>query len=325
VVNDRLARALKGTIFGRSPLGAYMRLNRWIWNNLPSSLTTALPIRSYGNFLHTLVRLSANRGQSFGTFFLRNRPQLELIRRLSNRNGKGSTLRITVLGCSKGAEVYSIVWTIRTARPDLKIILHAVDISKEVLEFAEKGVYSLTTPELVEVPIFECMTPEEMQEMFETEGDRARIKPWIKEGVVWHVGDAGDRELVNVLGPQDIVVANNFLCHMNPRDAERCLRNIAGLANQGGYLLVSGVDLNIRTKVARDLGWQPLHDLIEDIHDGDSYVRTDWPWKYWGLEPLNKRRRDWNVRYASVFQVVAGDSVGKYSATERHSVHETGG
>jgi chemotaxis methyl-accepting protein methylase len=247
--------------------------------------------------------LSASRGQSFSTFFLRNRAQLELICRLSNRNGKSCTLRITVLGCSEGAEVYSILWTIRAARPDLKITLHAVDISKEVLEFAEKGVYSLTSRELVEVPIFECMTPEEMHEMFDTEGDRARIKPWINEGIVWHVGDAGDPEIVNVLGPQDIVVANNFLCHMHPQDAERCLRNIGRLVTPGGYLFVSGVDLDVRTMVARDLGWAPLPDLVEEIHDGDSHVRMGWPSEYWGLEPLNKRRRDWKTRYASGFRL----------------------
>ena len=28
---------------------------------------------------------------------------------------------------------------------------------------------------------------------------------------------------------QDIVIANNFLCHMEAADAERCLRNIARL------------------------------------------------------------------------------------------------
>ena len=270
----------------------------------PPSLMTLRPICSYGNFLHTLVRLRANRRQFFGTFFLRNRPQLELIRRLSDQKSNGSTLRISVLACSNGAEVYSILWTIRSARPDLKVIMHAVDISKEVLELAQKGVYSLGTPELVRGrPIFERMTEEEMGEMFDREGDQVKIKSWIKEGIIWHLGDAGDPEIVNALGPQDMVVANNFLCHMDPPDAERCLRNIARLVNPGGYLFVSGIDLDIRTKVARDLGWKPLKDLMEDIHEGDPVLRKDWPWKWWGLEPFNKRRHDWEVRYASGFQI----------------------
>jgi SAM-dependent methyltransferase len=298
-----LDRIVKLRIFGKSPVSAYLRLNKWIWSHFPLSLTTIRPICLYGSFLHTLVRLWATRGQFFGTFFLRNRPQLELIRRLSDLKSKGSTLKISVLGCSNGAEVYSILWTIRLARPDLKVIMHAVDISKEVLELARKGIYSLEAPELVGEQIFKRMTKEEMQEMFDIIQDQAMIKSWIKDGIRWYLGDAGDPKMLDILGPQDMVVASNFLCHMNPPDAERCLRNISRLVNPGGYLFVSGMDLDVRTKVARNLSWKPLGDLMEDIHDGDPSVRGDWPWKYWGLEPFNKRRHDWNIRYASVFQL----------------------
>jgi hypothetical protein len=105
------------------------------------------------------------------------------------------------------------------------------------------------------------------------------------------------------LGPQDIVVANNFLCHMEPPAAESCLRNIAGLLDRGGYLFVSGVDLDVRTKVAHELGWGPIPVLLKQIHDGDPLVRKDWPWRWWGLEPLNHNRDDWRTRYAAVFQI----------------------
>ena len=298
-----LNRLVKLRIFEKSPVGAYLRLNKLIWSHLPSS-TTALPqMRIYGSFLHALVCLSANRRQFFGTFFLRNRPELELIRRFSDQKDKGSTLKISVLACSNGSEVYSILWTIRSARPDLKVIMHAVDISKEILELAQKGVYSLEAPELVDQPIFKRMTEEEMREMFDRGGEQVRIKSWLKEGIIWHLGDAGDPEIVSVLRPQDIVVANNFLCHMDPQDAERCLRNIARLVNPGGYLFVSGIDLDVRTKVADDLRWKPIPDLIEEIHNGDPSLRDSWPCGYWGLEPLNKRRRDWQLRYASAFQI----------------------
>jgi SAM-dependent methyltransferase len=297
------SRIVKLRIFGKSPVGGYLRLNKLIWNYLHPSVTAISPFRTYGSFLHTLVCLNSDRRQFFGTFFLRNRPQLELIRRLCAQKRNGLPLRISVLACSNGAEVYSILWTIRLARPDLKIVTNAVDISKEVLELAQEGVYSLEAPELVEEPIFKRMTIEDMREMFDIEGDHAKIKPWIKEGIVWHVGDAGDSEMLAVLGPQDMVVANNFLCHMDPPNAEKCLHNIARLVKPGGYLFVSGIDLDVRTKVARKLGWKPVQDLIEEIHNGDPVLRMDWPFKWWGLEPLNKRRQDWKVRYASVFQL----------------------
>jgi SAM-dependent methyltransferase len=134
------------------------------------------------------------------------------------------------------------------------------------------------------------------------EGSRLRVKPWAREGISWDVGDAGDPGILDALGPQDIVVANRFLCHMDPGDAERCLRNLARLVRPGGHLFVSGLDLDVRTRVAEDLGWQPVHDAIEDLHDGDPSLRRGWPCSYWGLEPLDKGRNDWRVRYASFLE-----------------------
>jgi SAM-dependent methyltransferase len=281
----------------------FMLVNEWVWNRLPSSLRTLRPVSSYGAFLHFLVRLRAERTHYHGTFFLRNRPELELMRALSNQRAEGFKLRITVLGCSNGAEVYSTVWTIRSARPDLKLDVHAIDISNEILELAKGGAYSLGENPLVHAPILERLTEEEMAALFDREKNQVRIKPWITEGIHWHVGDAGDRDLAKRLGPQDIVVANKFLCHMAPPDAERCLRNMAHLVSPGGYLFVSGIDLDVRTKVAVDLGWTPVLDQLEEIHNGDPSVRRDWPWKYWGLEPFDSERCDWRTRYAEVFQL----------------------
>ena len=92
------------------------------------------------------------------------------MRRLVRQRAHGSTLRIAVLGCSIGAEVYSILWTIRSARPDLKVLLDAVDISKEMLSFAEKGIYAPDTSQLVGASIFERLTEAEMVEMFDWDG-----------------------------------------------------------------------------------------------------------------------------------------------------------
>jgi SAM-dependent methyltransferase len=147
------------------------------------------------------------------------------------------------------------------------------------------------------------MSSDEIAAMFECEGERARVKPQFREIITWHIGDAGDPKLVDVFGLQDIVVANRFLCHMQPEEAETCLRSLARLVKPGGYLFVSGVDLGVRTKVARELGWLPVTDLINEIHEGDPSLRKDWPLQYWGLEPFDRRRNHWKTRYASVFQL----------------------
>ena len=39
----------------------------------------------------------------------------------------------------------------------------------------------------------------------------------------------------------------------------------------------------MRTKVALDLGWKPVEELIAEIHDGDASVRADWPCQWWDL------------------------------------------
>lgn len=300
----RVTRLAKATIIRRSPVKAFLWLNRGLWKRLPSFWTSLTPIELYGKFLHWLVRIQCVRGQAFSTVFLRSRPELELLRRLADRKSKGATLRVAVIGCSTGAQAYSVAWTIRSARPDLKLILHAADISRQAVEVAKSGVYSLTAPQLTSSNIAERMSAAEMEEFFHRDRDVVVVKPWIKDGITWHVADAGDPEIVDALGPQDIVVANNFLCHMDPPEAERCLRNIARLVTPGGYLFVSGVDLDVRTKVARDLAWKPVEELLEEIHEADPWLRGNWPFQYAGLEPLNKRRRNWTIRYASAFQVV---------------------
>jgi len=244
------------------------------------------------------------------------------MRRLLSQRAPGSKVDISVLACSKGPEVYSILWFIRSARPDLKVSMRAVDISQEILEFAERGVYSLNSDlnaanevgaERVDVawntrrdqnaPMFERMTKKEVAAMCEVEGDNARIRSWLKEGVKWLCADASDPELGCVLGAQDIVVANRFLCHMQAPSAERCLRNVARLVKPGGYLFVSGIDLDVRTRVARDLGWKPVTEMIREVHEGDPSLSQGWPLEYWGLEPFRDDRRDWRIRYASVFQI----------------------
>ena len=310
----------------RKCLGAYLRLGRWFWNRLPDSLRLRPPGLAYGRHLHALVRFRAERRQYFGTFFLRNRPELELVRCLLDQKAHGSGLDISVLACSKGAEVYSVLWTIRSARPDLRVRMHAVDISDKIVAFAQRGAYSLRSSldalkgandEAVNergdvswntaidqsAPLFERMTDNEVESIFEAQGNQARVRSWLREGIIWLCGDAGDPELVGVLGPQDIVMANRFLCHMEPATAERCLRNIARLVKPGGHLFVSGIDLDVRTRIARSMGWKPVPHLIRDIHEGDPSLRRGWPLEYWGLEPFCDDRSDWTIRYASVFQV----------------------
>jgi chemotaxis methyl-accepting protein methylase len=298
-----LTRLARSRIFGKSPVGAYLRLNRLLWGSLPRSVIASYPIRLYGDFLNTLVRKHSSRGQLHCTFFLRNRPALELMRRLVDRTAHRDTLRVAVLGCSTGAEAYSIAWRIRSARPELTLILTAIDISEKAVEFAKSGVYVIDGCQFTGTDLFDSLTAAEIAELFDRDSNVAQVKSSIRDAIRWRVGDATDPAIVEALGPQDIVVANNFLCHMESPVAIKCLHNIGRLLDRGGYLFVSGVDLDVKTKVAQQQGWIPVEEHLEEVHNGDPRMTRDWPFNYSSLEPFNKRKRNWRLRYAQVFNI----------------------
>jgi chemotaxis methyl-accepting protein methylase len=305
------------TIVGKSPIKVFLKLNRRLLGTLPRSLSNLGPVRSYGILVHRLAQRYGIRSQAPSTFFLRNRSQLELIRRLIEQRVEADTLRVAVLGCSIGTEAYSIAWRVRSARPDLKLILQAVDISEQAVAFGKCGRYSLVASQLTECDIFERVRESEIMELFDRVGNVVTVKSWIKEAINWVVGDVTESDTLESVGLQDIVIANNFLCHMHPVMAGKCLRNVARLVSPYGYLFVSGIDLDVRTKVARDLRLQRVQELLEEIHEGDPCMKTYWPWHYAGLEPLNKEREDWTLRYAAAFQVIPQDekaSVGRSTA-----------
>jgi chemotaxis methyl-accepting protein methylase len=304
----------------------YLRVAGGIWRRIPVRFRSLPVLVVYGAHLHSLVLKVVDRRQNHSTFFLRNRAELELMRRLVAQADHGSSIDIAVFACSKGAEVYSIAWALKAARPDLRINLSALDLSQEIVEFAKQGIYSLQAQDVRNIEgnksitdtikanwntyrdqpgtsPFDRMSEREMDEMFDRDGHSVRVKSWIKEGISWHCADAGDPELVSILGEQDMVIANRFLCHMEPATAERVLRNLAHVLKPGGYLFVSGVDLDVRGQVALDMKWRPVTELMEEIHDGDPSIRDGWPLEYWAKEPYQARRRDAVIRYASAFQI----------------------
>lgn len=332
--NSRISRRL---------LGAVIAPIRRSWKYIPSSWRQRSFGLAYGRLLHKLVCLQAERKQYFATFFLRNRPELELLSRLLEQKPRGSRLDLCVLACSKGAEVYSIAWAIRSARPDLQLNIHAIDISPEITKFAAQGVYSLASSEALPSDdqgaakgrsnigwntslhqnawMFERMTKTEIDSMFEVEDDQARIRTSLKQGITWLAGDACDPNLRDQIGSQDIVVANRFLCHMAPPAAQKCLRNIGRLVKPGGHLFVCGVDLDVRTAVALDLGWNPVRDLVREIHEGDASITSGWPLEYWGLEPLDERHPSWAIRFVSVFQIGNAASSREVTHLDHSVVH----
>jgi SAM-dependent methyltransferase len=149
------------------------------------------------------------------------------------------------------------------------------------------------------------LSPETIEELFDTNRGTFRIKPCLADGIRWLVADARDPNLIDLMGVQDVLLANNFLVHMKPAAAAECMTCLLRLVRPGGLFVCRGVDLSVRESVARRSGLEPITDEIQQIHDADPLIDApkDWPWKYWGLEPMDLTRRDWPTRYAAIFRV----------------------
>src|SRR6267143_3693162 len=103
----------------RSLVAGYLWLAGQVWRRLPASVRSLPVFTLYGTHLHSLVLKFSDRRQNHSTFFLRNRAELQLMSRLAACAAHGSNMDVAVFACSKGAEVYSIAWTLKVARPDL--------------------------------------------------------------------------------------------------------------------------------------------------------------------------------------------------------------
>ena len=285
---------------------AFARLNERIWRRLPVRVRDLSPVRAYGAWLHALVCRRADREMYLGT--LSPESSGARVDEAPRREARirGGRLTIAVLGCSIGVEVYSILWTVRSSRPDLDVAVHAVDISPDVVRVARER--RLQPRGIGDGPFLDLRGTDRrlnVAEMFDWDGDEGTIKPWLRDGITWQVGDACDPNLITSARATGSGGRQQLPLPYAPRTAQPCLRNLARLVSPGGYLFVTGVDLDVRTKVALELGWDPVTGAGAEIHDGDPLVRSDWPCQ-WGLEPLDRPRPDWETRYSAVFRVRTG-------------------
>lgn len=255
------------------------------------------PVRNVvGHVVHRLICRYQERIMSPYTRFFRNAPQLDALAQLLRSRESHAPLRVAVLACSTGAEVYSLASTLRSARPDLQMECVGLDISESAVLAAQQGLYTRDSQEL------EGVSGELLDQVFDRSNGVFAVKEPLRKGVRLLVGDACNKRLVEILGLQDIVIANNFLIHLPDQAAEACLYNIEQLLVPGGILVVWGVDLSLKTRGMMALGMEPLPFNLENIYAADRTALEAWPLKWWGLEPMDKTRPDWLVRYCTVFR-----------------------
>lgn len=274
------------------------RVSEAAWVRLPFSVRSARPVRAAGRLVHRRVcRRQLRTPWAPYTRFFRNPPQLAVVADIVREWSQTDSLRLASIACSTGAELYSAIHVARRARPDLRIVGTGVDLSPAAVAQARSGTFAKDAKEL------SGLTPDQIAQILKDAGDRLRVRESLRRDIRWLLGDAQKPELVELIGRQDIVLANNLLVHMDPTHAAACFRNIARVVSPGGYLLVWGVDPDVRTAVVRELELQAVTSHLRQIHAADARARDVWPWRYWGLEPLDLRRSDWRIRYATIFRV----------------------
>ena len=72
------------------------------------------------------------------------------------------------------------------------------------------------------------------------------------------------------------------------------------------------------------MSWITVTDLIREVHAGDDTLRGAWPFHYWGIEPLDEERPDWQLRYASVFQIGNAPSTSVAQTVRDAGIQEAG-
>ncbi len=176
------------------------------------------------------------------TSFFRDPPVWEHLRDkvlpalLAGRSGQ-STLRAWVAGCSTGEEAYSLAIVFKEAIAQLspsrefKLQIFATDLDKDAIERARQSVY----PPAIAADV----SPERLQRFFASEERGYRVRPDLRETVVFATQNA-------IMDPPftrlDVVSCRNLLIYLAPDVQKKLLPLFHYSLNPGGILLLGSAE-----------------------------------------------------------------------------------
>ena len=95
-----------------------------------------------------------------------------------------------------------------------------------------------------------------------------------------------------------------MLTPLEPSAATTLLDRLLARARPRAVVVCSGVDLDLKTRIAA-AGFQPWLGRREEIHDGFTthrmHYRQNPGQHYFELEDIDRARPDWPVRYGTLF------------------------
>lgn len=251
---------------------------------------------------HRIALAMGRRRNSHFTGFLRLSTQFSalagpVISELDRHPLHKRPFTIGVLGCSNGAEAYTVASVLLHNRPELAFTVAGFDIDPGCVAQAQAGSYMAE-----EIFNNKIITDDFVRSTFDQQGDAHVVKPHIRDRTRFAVADVLQHDLAERVGPCDIVFVQNFLFHLRPRLARRAFASVVRLLRPGSILFADGIDLHLRQGLAHRYGLRPLDYEIERIHNEAMRARgVGWPYHYWGLEPFMTYAKNWKTRYATIF------------------------
>jgi two-component system CheB/CheR fusion protein len=155
----------------------------------------------------------------------------QLMPLLTQAKNRDDTLRIWVAGCATGEEAYSLAMLCAERTLDVvdapAVQIFATDLDETALATAREGLYTLNDAADV--------SPERLRRFFTKEGDEYRIRPEIREMILFaHHNVLKDPPFSRL----DLVSCRNLLIYFNQTAQKRALETFHFALNPGGYLLL---------------------------------------------------------------------------------------
>ena len=213
------------------------------------------------------------------------------------KDNPNRSLRIFSIGCSIGAEAYTVASYLSNRHPNLEFQIDCFDIDEKVIRTASEALFDPET----EVFNKKTVTDEFVKSTFDIEDRGYRIRSDIRRHLNFHVANILDDDVVERFGRADLIFAQNLLFHLEPKAAEIAFGNICRLLGDRSAVYIDGTDIPIRQRLSVTYGLRPLEAKIEEIHNEARWARAvGYPYHYWGLEPFSAAKRDWKRRYATI-------------------------
>jgi chemotaxis methyl-accepting protein methylase len=210
---------------------------------------------------------------------------------------KEQPMEVAVFACCSGEEAYTLAYVLAARAPGLPVRIRGYDIVPEVIEQAKRASYP--REQVFSSPF---VNEEFATGMFDSKDGVLTVKPQYVAPVSFDVGDITDPAYMGRLPKSELVFAQNVLFHLPRPVAKKAFKNLVDMLRPGGALFVNGMDMDMRVRLTKQYGLEPVAERIAEIHEDARVDRgANWADSYWGREPL-KMSRDWVRKYCTIYR-----------------------